>query len=351
MIRNESFMDESFGNIENSDIIIRYLSHETTIAETQLVDRWINESVENKVYFENIKRIYENKLNQDESIEFNVNKAWTKLELQLPLNAKESTIKFSFGNNIRRIGLAAVKIAAIVVLLLGIIFTYYRINPKQVEVASYESIVNQLLPDGSRISLNKNSSIQYPSHFSKRQREISLVGEAFFEVKKNASIPFIIHINDVDIEVVGTSFNVNAYPNDERTEVVVKTGIVKVTTHDANNKIIVLKAGEKAEFIKKSNSITKLDNNNPNYIGWKTKVYVFEMTKMADVFKTIEKDFNVSITVTDNNFNQCNLFARFENNSLEEILTIIKHTFNVNYQIDGRHIVIDGKGCSKTTEL
>ena len=99
MIRNESFMDESFGNIENSDIIIRYLSHETTIAETQLVDRWINESVENKVYFENIKRIYENKLNQDESIEFNVNKAWTKLELQLPLNAKESTIKFSFGNN------------------------------------------------------------------------------------------------------------------------------------------------------------------------------------------------------------------------------------------------------------
>jgi hypothetical protein len=66
---------------------------------------------------------------------------------------------------------------------------------------------------------------------------------------------------------------------------------------------------------------------------------------MSEVFKTLEKDYDVSITLTDEEFNNCSLFARFDKNSLDDILTIIKHTFSIDYSINGKNIVIKGKGC------
>jgi transmembrane sensor len=342
MIRSEANMENAFNTFEDSDIFIRFLAHETTPEENRLVELWINESPEHKLFFENTNRIFENNLTTGEQSEFNVNATWNKFseESQIaspklqPIENKKKSISATL--------IFMSKIAAVLVLMVAVGMAYFHFSKKENAVILAHQVSSYTLPDGSVIALNKNSTIQYEKQFGEATRELKLSGEAFFDVKKDPSKPFVISVNSIKIQVVGTSFNVNAYPFDDKTEVVVKTGIVKVT---GNGTEIVLVKGEKAEFSKKTKELKKLVNTNPNYSSWKTQTYVFEMTKMSEVFKTLEKDYNVDITLIDPEFNNCTLFARFEKNSLNEILTIIKHTFNVDYEIRGKQIIIKGKGC------
>jgi ferric-dicitrate binding protein FerR (iron transport regulator) len=168
------------------------------------------------------------------------------------------------------------------------------------------------------------------------------LGEAFFEVKKNKEVPFIINAGNIQVEVVGTSFNVNSFNN--KSEVIVKTGVVKVRTKSNSNSWI-LNAGSRIVIDRKNNVIEKEQNTNLNYLAWKTKVYIFEKTKMSEVFELIEKDYNTKIELADSDLNNCTLYAVIENKSLSDILDIIKHTFGIEYSIEKGKIIIKGKGC------
>jgi transmembrane sensor len=339
MIRKETNMDNALNdNIENSDIIIRYLSHETTQAETHMVENWIAENDENRKHFESIKRIYENKLFPGEIKEFEPNLAWSKYES----NYTASNSVISKNNNVRKMVTVAIKIAAVLFIAVSLAGIYYWVSNKNVTISSSASVKTYTMPDGSTISLNKNSTVHYSNQFGKKQRELELTGEAFFAVKRDPSKPFVIHINKLEIEVLGTRFNVNAYPHGEKTEVVVQSGVVKVS---GAADTIILKQGEKAEFTEGSNRFAKLKNTNPNYNSWETHTYIFEMTSMSDVIETLEKDFNVTINLSNQEFNSCKLYAHFQNKSLTDMLTIIKHTFNIDYVVTGNKILIKGKGC------
>ncbi len=336
-------------NIENSDIIIRYLSNETNELESNYVKDWIHASNENKIYFESVKKIYENNLALYDLKEFNPDNAWYQFK---------NTYLHSFGKKnkgktkndlVKRTSLSIIlRIAAIIVILIGIWSLINLFNKKNYELHSNQKVLYYKLPDGSSVSLNSNSSVSYNKSFGKNQRELTLQGEVFFEVKPDRKVPFVVHVENVDIEVVGTSFDVNDYLYEKKVAIVVKSGIVKVRVHYRNLQItenVILKPGDKAEFIKTINTFKKEVNNNPNYISWKTKVYIFEKTDMSDVIKILEKDFNVKFELTDNNFKNCKLYARFENKSLSDILEIIKLTFSIEYFVKGEKIFIKGKGC------
>jgi ferric-dicitrate binding protein FerR (iron transport regulator) len=188
------------------------------------------------------------------------------------------------------------------------------------------------------VALNSNSKLVFPKQFTGNTREVTIYGEAFFDVKPNREKPFIITAGNAQVKVVGTSFNVCAYPENETVEVVVKTGKVQVTNKigevlsDANQ--VYLVPGEKGTLFIKSSILEKSQNSNPNYLAWKTRDFVFNDIPLDEVFQCLEKTYHVKIQVTDPELNALKLNAQFDKKPIDFILNVVGLTFNLELSVE-----------------
>jgi ferric-dicitrate binding protein FerR (iron transport regulator) len=199
------------------------------------------------------------------------------------------------------------------------------------------------LPDGTLVSLNSDTQLKYPKRFGKETREVTIEGEAFFEVKPNKNKPFIIHAGNAQIKVLGTSFNVSAYPRARLVEVIVETGKVqvsnKLTVTEQTNELI-LDPGDKGTLVYSSNALLKTTNQDPNFMAWKTNNLIFRATSLNEVLRNLEKVYKVNIRLADPKLNGLLLTAQFNDYPLDFILKVIETTFQMETQkIDGQYIL------------
>ncbi|MDP2114456.1 MAG: FecR domain-containing protein, partial [Bacteroidota bacterium] len=171
--------------------------------------------------------------------------------------------------------------------------------PKILEISSTDQVVKSFkLPDGTLVSLNSDTQLKYPKRFGKETREVTIEGEAFFEVKPNKNKPFIIHAGNAQIKVLGTSFIVSAYPRARLVEVIVETGKVQVsnkfTVTEQSNELI-LDPGDKGTLVYSSNALLKTTNQDPNFMAWKTNNLIFRATSLDEVLRNLEKVYKVNI--------------------------------------------------------
>ena len=189
------------------------------------------------------------------------------------------------------------------------------INRKDTVVSTVDSSkidVNQLivpygknasikLPDGSRAYLNAGSRLIYPFVFEKDKREVLLIGEGFFEVKHNNNVPFIVRTNEIEIEVMGTEFNVTAYPSDNIIETVLVNGKVKVKRngfHLLNNEY-VLKPNQRAAYNKQKSETNISTVDVMNYVSWHKGYLNFEASDLSRIIKKLERYYNIRIILAD----------------------------------------------------
>lgn len=217
-------------------------------------------------------------------------------------------------------------------------------SSKILEISSTDQVVKSFeLPDGTMVSLNNNTQLKYPKRFGKETREVTIEGEAFFEVKPNKNKPFIIHAGNAQIKVLGTSFNVSAYPGARLVEVIVETGKVqvsnKLTVTEQTNELI-LDPGDKGTLVYSSNALLKTTNQNPNFMAWKTHNLIFRATSLNEVISNLEKVYKVNIRLADPKLNGLLLTAHFNDYPLDFILKVIETTFQMETQkIDGQYIL------------
>ncbi len=170
---------------------------------------------------------------------------------------------------------------------------------EQTQIVRAESGIQKVitLADGSKVTLNENSIIKFSSNFNNKDRKINLIGEAFFEVKSNPSKPFHVETDLANIKVIGTSFNVRAYENEEVVEVYVNTGKVSVTP--SQGETAILETGEYLTIVKGIVKPKVVVDENGNAMAWSRGKLIFKRTPFREVFKSIEKEFKVQIDVTD----------------------------------------------------
>lgn len=198
-----------------------------------------------------------------------------------------------------------------------------------------------VLPDSSVVWLNGGSSLTYPSTFSPEERNVCLVGEGFFEVKKNTKRPFTVDINKMKLKVVGTSFNVFSYPSNPQVTVTLQTGKLKIDM-----------AGQKKSYMLQPNDQLLLDTktgktemrhvNAVDYSIWRVPTLYFEETKLVYVLQQIERAYNVKIHIQNSRYNNQTIRAHFNTNEkIEDIMCVIKMLIpQLNYEIDGNEIFI-----------
>jgi len=226
------------------------------------------------------------------------------------------------------------------------------------------------LPDGSVVRLNSSSSLTYDKNFGRNIREVSLTGEAFFDVTKDSSHPFIIHTNVIDIKVLGTAFNVKSYPNDANTETSLIRGKVEVTVKNRANEKIYLEPNEKLVVANDNSTINKTSSSQPEQRSNKTDltakpIYSVQHLTLNPVDSTIietswidnrlifqenetfsevalkmERWYGVQINFTSEKVAGYRPFASFKNETITQALDELKLGFKFSYKIEGNIITI-----------
>ena len=231
------------------------------------------------------------------------------------------------------------RIAAVALVIIGIGSALFYINSRSVfsnnitvAASSSERNIEVTLPDGSKAYLNRNARLTYNKDFGQSSRNVSLKGEAFFDITRDASKPFIIDAGKASVKVLGTSFSVSTDNPGNAVEVFVKTGTVMLSDNSGKQKLI-LEPG----FIgtMDSNTCAKAINNDPNYLSWNTDLLVFEGNSLDVVFKDLKKVFDINAVADDPLILKESITARFDNQPQDTIMRIICTTFNLSYKKDG----------------
>jgi len=238
------------------------------------------------------------------------------------------------------------RIAAAVAAIFLIGFAgFYLFNAQTQELVANNTVVDSKLPDGSQISLNAGSELEYAKSFNKKERVVELKGEAFFKVAHNPQKPFIVKAGKLNVEVVGTEFNVDAKSRKGNVEVIVNSGKVLVYCKKDKSDAKLLQAGDKAKFISKKSEIVKEPNTNPNYLAWKTKKMVFENARLEDIIKTLEHTYGKRIIIKNPELKNCTLTNQFDNQSLKSILKVLEATLDVKITFKNGVYEIKGNAC------
>ena len=241
------------------------------------------------------------------------------------------------------------KIAATLVLLLGIaaLLVYYKpFSPAYITVVNPSGKIQIIqLPDSSYVSLNANSTLRYAKNF-KNHRNLELSGEGYFKVTHDPSNPFIVKAGDVETTVLGTSFNIKAYPSLSTTAVSVISGRVKVE-HE-KKKLGILYPSDRLQYdrVQQTMNLATVDTN--SVIAWTAGKLQFEGTPFSEIAGTLENWYGVKIVLTNPGMGSCRYYMSFDNTTtLEKLLATMSAITEMQYSINKNKntVTISGKEC------
>jgi transmembrane sensor len=261
--------------------------------------------------------------------EIDIDKAWMKVSNKITTVAEEKE-----RITVRPLLPLFLRVAASVIIVFGLGWAGFRMVAAEkvtIATADSEKNINISLPDGSRVWLNRNSSLTYPSKFSHGDRKVTLTGEAFFDITRDESKPFIIDAGKAKVKVLGTSFNVITNNGNNEVEVLVASGSVLVTSNNGE-KSVTLKPG----FVGKvsDSKSTSEFNSNTNYMSWNTEKLSYNGQTLRTVFEDLRRAYGIDIKANDPAIYNYTLTTIFDGQPHDTIIKVICTTFNLNYVKD-----------------
>lgn len=238
----------------------------------------------------------------------------------------------------------------------ALLFSVYQRNNPQLKYITYtvpfKTTKTIVLADGSKVVLNAGTTIKYPQFFTGKTREVSLNGEAFFQVVHLIDKPFIVHSGKLQTQVLGTSFNVDAYSKSSTFKVSVVTGKVAVKEASTGKQFMLI-ANQQAILNGNTNSFRKsVISDSETAIAWQEGKLIFENASMDEIAAELSSKFGIKTSLSSDSLKNCRISAVFQHKSMSQILTVITKLTGSSYTLNDRTAVISGKGCSsKPTTL
>lgn len=215
-----------------------------------------------------------------------------------------------------------------------------NIIPEEINLITYRGDKKEIyLPDGSKIVLNAESELIYPKEFNDSIREVTLIGEAFFDIKRNVNKPFIVNTNSIKIKVLGTSFNVKSYDKDKKVETTLVTGKVELIKDKETP--IVLAPSQKAVFYKKENKLEIEEVKSLEVVAWKEGKLIFKKTSLQEVVIDLERKYNVKININSQKLLNYEYTGTFDNLSIDEVLKLLTISSPIEYSIKNGKIILE----------
>lgn len=331
-------------------LLSKKLSGQLTLKETEQLDRIILQNEEYKLLAVKLENYVQQKEEKKPNTQ-QLSRIWKMIEIS---ETEDVETKFndlqpkSISLSFKKL----LKIAAVLVLLIGTSFLSYKLlNGSTMDDFETLTTTNgktfKLLDDGTKIWLNKNSELSYNTAFGKNKREIILKGEAYFDVAKNEAIPLFIHAGNIDIEVKGTAFNVNAYQDKDDIEVALVRGLIQVTDRLDSKRTVLLHPNEKftLNHVKNDNLYSFLVKSVDAEIllketSWIADTLNFNKEKLVSLVVKMEKKFDVKISIQSEKLKEKRFSGMFVNENVQQALEALKLSYPLTYTINNRLVVI-----------
>lgn len=306
-----------------------------SLHEENTIKKWIRNKRQNKRYFNFVAYL---------SKERKYTKEFQSFDMQNQLNRLGNNLdridnKYQSSNSSKKIvKLTPLRqIAAALIILIAGIFTILIISnqaKRHVKTIHSEMMSEVILPDGSIINLNKDATLTYNTKTFVAQRELTLTGEAFFNVEKSEQSAFIVHSATTQIKVLGTKFNVHQHSNG-MVKVDVLSGSVLFSGQDEQTISVVLEGGENAIFYADSQLIKKDSTRSHNFLFWKTGKLSFEDETLENVIQVLERAYAIKIEVGDADILEYKFTSVCHNQTVDEILAEMSIIFNIKVEKQG----------------
>lgn len=328
-------------NYDIEELFPAYFSGQISEEERARIDVWRAESVAHETQFRQAQNAWEALPLLKEMEQFNSFEALRKVRSRIDSHTKTRWI------------IPLQRIAAILLLPLLIYsgwITYSLFEKSKQEGAMqtiharYGTVSKLQLPDGSTAWLNSGSSISFPQQFADT-RNVQVEGEVFFDVTENKRQPFIVHAGNLNIEVLGTEFNVNSYSDENESEIVLVAGKVKLsaTNQRGFSEIGTMQPGERVIFNQQSRKALIQQVEVEKYISWKNGLLIFEDEPMNEVVKRLSRWFNADITIQDASINEYQYRAKFRHENLEQVLNLLHISAPIDYRIEPSKELANGE--------
>lgn len=392
------------GKKEIPNLISSYLNKSISEEEFNKLKIWVNESPENKKRFKEYLKVYKASRNIEFIERLDEDLAWNQIvsKIKRPLDKSEQ----EQSSKVRRLKLQAPIFRYAAVLVLALCFGYWLsqkyvfVNNEQVipegsivlqmedgslkilnekgndklidgsgkaigeqngqqltygktkekEELVYNTLTvpygkrfNLKLSDGTRAHLNSGTSLKYPVNFIKGQkRKVFLAGEAHFDVAKDTEHPFIVASENIDVKVLGTVFNVSAYPEDASADVVLIEGSVRMAANGTpSNQEVTLKPGIKGTLNKTNENISTEKVDTSIYTSWIQGELFFRNMSFENIVKKLERHYDRKIVIKNEQLKSEVFNASFKDESIENVLTYFKDSFNIKYHTENHTIYIN----------
>jgi ferric-dicitrate binding protein FerR (iron transport regulator) len=337
-------MDNSKGG-KMVEIIARYLVGNTSNEENEKLKEWIESSDDSRKYFHQLRNIWEVSDKQIDPMSINAEKALDSVIKKTSLAENPKHKIWFYWQKI-----ASVLFIPLIVgnIILGFHFVSkgtISAEPVYNEIyANFGTRSSMKLSDGSLVWLNSGSSLKYPVKFTDKERTVYLDGEAYFEVQSNPSRPFIVQAPDIKVKATGTKFNILGHKSHNISEITLVSGKVEVIFNKNLNQknSVSLNANQHLVFNKNSKATSLVEDDTYKYIAWKDGKLVFRNQTFSEVLNKLSQVFNVDFEIRGDEILNYRYRATFEDESLSEILKLLKLTAPIDYQEVIRKSLPDG---------
>jgi len=367
-------------------LIVKFIAGETNDIEKRDVEQWIAASAVNAQKVAHLTRIWNSSASMADSSIINMEHEWEVLQNTIQSFEQHKRVPVSLSKRTgNRFGAYGLQIAASLLILIGISFAiifHFQTKPRAVV---YHKITVPLgskaliqLPDKSQVWLNSGSELTYPAEYGETAREVSLIGEAFFDVAKNPAIPFIVKASGLYVKALGTSFNIKCYPEEGTIETTLVEGKVSITSGKNKQKkeLVQLSPNQRATYTKDKENITvnntdsvavnsnqnnlaKPSNNNSDnensklliskkidtkvYTAWRENKLVFDNESFESIAIKFERWYNIEIIFQDESIKRYRYTGVVQNETIEQALEALQIASPFYFTVNQNKFVLTTK--------
>jgi transmembrane sensor len=341
----------------NIDLIKKYCNNTCTVEELNSVLKWFEEFKGTPAEKDLLLRIWEETPDYVEidepDFESILDKVHHRLNPSLITDFNRENIRKNRSFRHYFIRVAAILLIPVLAYGLYMTFKYQSVKKAQSSglqtynevFSSVDAITKVTLPDGSNVWLNHSSSLRYPSFFQANSRIVELKGEGYFEVAHNPDVPFIVKAGDILITATGTVFNILAYPEEDKIETSLISGMVELRMPESVSNGVThmkMKPTDLAIFQKTNNELIMRTVKDDRYFSWKDGKLVFNKEPMGEVVKKLRRWYNVDIQINDPSLFDLNYTATFVHETLPQVMELLAMITPISYSISNREEMKNG---------
>lgn len=321
------------------ELIALSLAGEANSAQLQELDHWRTQDETHERYYQQCSVIFSQSASGDQQ-QYNSEAAWQRVQPQLSkriireLHPSPASVQWK----------PLLRIAAVILFIAGLGWWINSNVPRAAEqtISAYNRIVHDTLPDGSSITLNKNTSLTLTADFGKKERRLRLRGEAFFTVTHEEERPFIIEANGIFIQDIGTAFNVEAPDDSSYVKVYVEEGTVHFFKEGTEG--VILERGQAAIYHSSTGLITRLKELQPAETAYRNGILPFNNARLSEVAVALSKLYEIPVII-DPGLQDCLITVTFKNEPIDTVLAVIAETLDLKIEKADNTIFLRGDNC------